>query len=181
MEKEMATHSSILAWRIPGTGEPGGLPSMGLHRWDTTERLNNGNIGKIEHLAPGGQCWGARPAVWVRGALSDPSSGWPPPLQADGRVSPPAPPPTANTPQMEQDRRFSKSHHSGGEDTGDKPPKPRGRDSPHRAPPPFFPTAELRSWLGWGSECPLAGQSWTQRSDYYSLTHLLTGQRTVCG
>ena len=32
MEKEMATHSSILAWRIPGTGEPGGLPSMGLHR-----------------------------------------------------------------------------------------------------------------------------------------------------
>jgi len=28
----MATHSSILAWRIPGTGEPGGLPSMGSHR-----------------------------------------------------------------------------------------------------------------------------------------------------
>ena len=32
LEKEMATHPSILAWRIPGTGEPGGLPSMGLHR-----------------------------------------------------------------------------------------------------------------------------------------------------
>ena len=32
LEKEMATHSSILAWRNPGTGEPGGLPSMGLHR-----------------------------------------------------------------------------------------------------------------------------------------------------
>ena len=32
LEKEMATHSSILAWRIPGTGEPGGLLSMGLHR-----------------------------------------------------------------------------------------------------------------------------------------------------
>ena len=31
-EEEMATHSSVLAWRIPGTGEPGGLPSMGLHR-----------------------------------------------------------------------------------------------------------------------------------------------------
>ena len=31
-EKEMATHSSILAWRIPGTEEPGGLPSMGSHR-----------------------------------------------------------------------------------------------------------------------------------------------------
>ena len=32
LEKEMAAHSSVLAWRIPGTGEPGGLPSMGLHR-----------------------------------------------------------------------------------------------------------------------------------------------------
>ena len=32
LEKEMATHSRILAWRIPGTGEPGGLLSMGLHR-----------------------------------------------------------------------------------------------------------------------------------------------------
>ena len=32
LEKEMATHSSILTWRIPGMGEPGGLPSMGLHR-----------------------------------------------------------------------------------------------------------------------------------------------------
>ena len=32
LEKEMATHSIVLAWRIPGTGEPGGLPSMGLHR-----------------------------------------------------------------------------------------------------------------------------------------------------
>ena len=31
-EKDMATHSSVLAWRIPGTGEPGGLPSMGSHR-----------------------------------------------------------------------------------------------------------------------------------------------------
>ena len=32
LEKEMATHSSVLAWRIPGMGQPGGLPSMGLHR-----------------------------------------------------------------------------------------------------------------------------------------------------
>ena len=32
LEKEMATHSSVLAWRIPRTGEPGGLPSMGSHR-----------------------------------------------------------------------------------------------------------------------------------------------------
>ena len=32
LEKEMAIHSSVLAWRIPGTGEPGGLPSMGSQR-----------------------------------------------------------------------------------------------------------------------------------------------------
>ena len=32
LEKEMATHSSVLAWRVPGAGEPGGLPSMGSHR-----------------------------------------------------------------------------------------------------------------------------------------------------
>ena len=32
LEKEMATHFSVLAWRIPGTAEPGGLPSMGSHR-----------------------------------------------------------------------------------------------------------------------------------------------------
>ena len=32
LEKEMATHSSVLAWRIPGMGAPGGLPSIGLHR-----------------------------------------------------------------------------------------------------------------------------------------------------
>ena len=32
LEKEMATHSSVLAWRVPGTGQPGGLPSMGSHR-----------------------------------------------------------------------------------------------------------------------------------------------------
>ena len=37
LEKEMATHSSVLAWRIPGTGEPGGLLSMGSHRVYTTE------------------------------------------------------------------------------------------------------------------------------------------------
>ena len=32
LEKEMATHSSVIAWRITGTGKPDGLPSMGLHR-----------------------------------------------------------------------------------------------------------------------------------------------------
>ena len=39
-EKEMTTHSSILAWRIPWTEEPGGLQSMGLQESDRTEQLN---------------------------------------------------------------------------------------------------------------------------------------------
>ena len=38
LEKEMASHSSILAWRIPWTEEPGGLQSMGSQESDTTER-----------------------------------------------------------------------------------------------------------------------------------------------
>ena len=37
LEKEMATHSVVLSWRIPGTGEPGGLPSMGCTESDMTE------------------------------------------------------------------------------------------------------------------------------------------------
>ena len=53
LEKEMATHSSILAWRIPGTGEPGGLPSMGLHRvghgWSDLAAAVNRNISKLFH------------------------------------------------------------------------------------------------------------------------------------
>ena len=46
-EKEMATHSSVLAWRIPGTEEPGGLPSVGLHR----VRYNCSNL--VEAVATG--------------------------------------------------------------------------------------------------------------------------------
>ena len=37
----MATHSSVLAWRIPGTGEPGGLPSVGSQESDTLKRLSS--------------------------------------------------------------------------------------------------------------------------------------------
>ena len=45
LEKEMATHSSILVWKIPWTEEPGGLQSMGSQESDTTEQLN-GNVSK---------------------------------------------------------------------------------------------------------------------------------------
>ena len=37
LEKEMATHSNVLAWRVPGTAEPGGLPSVGSHRVGSSE------------------------------------------------------------------------------------------------------------------------------------------------
>ena len=57
LEKEMATHSSVLAWRIPGMGEPGGLPSMGSHRvghdWSDLaaaaafKKTNKRQLGKI--------------------------------------------------------------------------------------------------------------------------------------
>ena len=40
LEKETATHSNILAWKIPWTGEPGGLQSMGRTESDTTEQLH---------------------------------------------------------------------------------------------------------------------------------------------
>ena len=45
LEKEMATHSSILSWRIPWTEEPGGLQSMGLKESDMTERLHFTSLG----------------------------------------------------------------------------------------------------------------------------------------
>ena len=45
LEEGMATHSSILAWRIPWTEGPGGLPSRGLQELDTTEQLNHHHCG----------------------------------------------------------------------------------------------------------------------------------------
>jgi len=65
LEKEMATHSSVLAWRIPWTGEPGGLPSLGSHRvghiWsdlaaaaaDTDLNTVHKNYPKIDHRRKG--------------------------------------------------------------------------------------------------------------------------------
>ena len=41
LEKEMATDCSVLAWKIPGTAEPGGLPSMGLQSWTRLKRLSS--------------------------------------------------------------------------------------------------------------------------------------------
>ena len=49
----MATHSSVLAWRIPGTGEPGGLPSMGRTESDTTEVTQQQQQHRTKHLEIG--------------------------------------------------------------------------------------------------------------------------------
>ena len=53
LEKEMATHSSVLAWRIPGTGEPDGLLSMGLHRVGTRlKRLSSSSSSMQSYCRP---------------------------------------------------------------------------------------------------------------------------------
>ena len=46
LEKEMATHSSVLAWRIPGTGEPGGLPSIGSQSQTQLKQLSSSSSSK---------------------------------------------------------------------------------------------------------------------------------------
>ena len=54
LEKEMATHASVLVWRIPGTGEPGGLPSMGSqrvrHDWSDLAAAAAGNAKTCMHM-----------------------------------------------------------------------------------------------------------------------------------
>ena len=53
LEKEMATHSSVLAWRIPGTGEPGGLPSMGVTQSQTQlKRLSSSSSRLLTVYSP---------------------------------------------------------------------------------------------------------------------------------
>ena len=51
LEKEMATHSSVLAWRIPGTGKPGGFPSMGSHRVGHSQLSINYSIAEEHQTA----------------------------------------------------------------------------------------------------------------------------------
>ena len=53
LEEEMVTPSSILAWRIPWTEEPGGLQPMGSQESDTTERLNGKQQGQVDHVQVG--------------------------------------------------------------------------------------------------------------------------------
>ena len=61
LEKEMATNSSVLTWRIPGTGEPGGLPSMGSHRvrhdWSDLAAAVAGFITGHNYTIPGSLMW----------------------------------------------------------------------------------------------------------------------------
>ena len=69
LEKEMATHSSVLAWRIPGMGEPGGLPSMGSHRvrHDWSDLAAAAAEALSRHLSKSYHCFGGTmfsPAVF---------------------------------------------------------------------------------------------------------------------
>ena len=58
LEKEMATHSSVLAWRIPGTGEPGGLPSLGSQTEATQQQQQQQDCKEIQPVHPkGNQPW----------------------------------------------------------------------------------------------------------------------------
>ena len=50
LEKEMATRSSVLAWRIPGTAEPGGLPSLGSHRVTWLKRLSSSSSSSFSQM-----------------------------------------------------------------------------------------------------------------------------------
>ena len=50
LEEDMATHCSVLAWRIPWTEEPGGIQSMGHKESDTTERLSTHTTLSIDHV-----------------------------------------------------------------------------------------------------------------------------------
>ena len=79
LEKEMATHSSVLAWRIPGTGEPGGLPSMGSHRvghdWCdlAAAAAARGVLGMKSHMMSGS---GRDRLFHTHSLLRTPSSPW---------------------------------------------------------------------------------------------------------
>ena len=65
LEKEMATHSSILAWRIPATEEPGGLPSTGSHRvGHNCSDLAAAAAVRLSHPVEGLQSLGSSPAHW---------------------------------------------------------------------------------------------------------------------
>ena len=68
LEKEMATHFSVLAWRIPGTGEPGGLPSMGLHRvghdWSDLAAAAAAMCLAKNYISRFPLVWGSHVTVW---------------------------------------------------------------------------------------------------------------------
>ena len=76
----MATHSSVLAWRIPGTGEPGGLPSMGSQSQTQLKRLSSSSSSSalVRVEREGGT------TAWLVGTLAVPSvqgHGLPPPQE----------------------------------------------------------------------------------------------------
>ena len=82
LEKEMATHSSVLAWRLPGTGEPGGLPSMGSHRVGhlcaDRQAFPRSSAGKESACSTGAAAAAAAKSLQLCPTLCDPIDGSPP-------------------------------------------------------------------------------------------------------
>ena len=82
LEKAVATHSSVLDWRIPGTGEPGGLPSMGSHRvgHDGSASAAAGTFLVSQRWGGNRSCWGvageARGPVPCGMVQSQSRQGW---------------------------------------------------------------------------------------------------------
>ena len=78
LEKEMATHSSVLAWRIPGTGEPGGLLSMGSQSRTRLKRLSSSRAAKVWGAAgSAGALPGSRPTPTTQGEEASVGAGRP--------------------------------------------------------------------------------------------------------
>ena len=80
LEKEMATHSSVLAWRIPGTGEPGGLLSLGSHRvrhdWSDLAAAAAAFIGRTDAEAETPILWPPHAKSWLIGKDPDAGKDW---------------------------------------------------------------------------------------------------------
>ena len=79
LEKEMATHSSVLPWRIPGTGEPGGLPSMGSQSRTQLKRLSSSSSSsgpEVENLPANAGNMGSISSPWEDSTCHRQLSPW---------------------------------------------------------------------------------------------------------
>ena len=89
LEKKMATHSSVLAWRMPGTGKPGGVPSMGSQRVGRLKRLSSNNGVIALSAAPTKSLWNLRnPSPLLTHPVEMPLIPAPPPQKLPSQDAP---------------------------------------------------------------------------------------------